>query len=315
MRFDAWKNDHRDPNQCSPVGALQLSDEMSMITNLRTPNIDKKTVEGFGEEWATFDQTSLDELEWQKLFDGYFSVFPWEKLPVNSTGFDLGCGSGRWARGVAPRVGTLHCIDPSEKALMVAHRALESRSNVRFHLACVDDIPLPDASQDFGYSLGVLHHIPDTTAALKACVAKLKPGAPFLVYLYYGFDDRPLWFRAIWKLSDFARRAISIMPFFARKRVTNLIAAVIYWPLARTAKLGATFGLKVDGMPLSFYRNQSFYTMRTDALDRFGTRLEQRFTREQIQLMMESSGLDEIVFREDMPYWVACGIRSTANYC
>ena len=48
------------------------------------------------------------------MFENYFSIFPWDTLPPNSVGFDLGCGSGRWARRVAPRVGTLHLIDPSE---------------------------------------------------------------------------------------------------------------------------------------------------------------------------------------------------------
>lgn len=281
-----------------------------MSENSRVANIDHKTVEGFGDEWAAFDQTGLDEAERRQLFDGYFSVFPWEMLSDDASGFDLGCGSGRWARGVAPRVGALHCIDPSEKALDVAKRVLGGQENVQFHHAGVDDIPLPDASQDFGYSLGVLHHIPDTQAAMRACVAKLKPGAPFLVYLYYCFDDRPAWFRAVWKLSDFARRLISPMPFPLRKSVTTVIAAAVYWPLARMAMLGARLGLNVDGVPLSFYRDQSFYTMRTDALDRFGTRLEQRFTRPQIESMMQACGLEAIRFREGMPYWVACGIKA-----
>lgn len=285
-------------------------DEALMANPSPAGNIDPKTVEGFGEEWAAFDQTALDEIDWHQLFDGYFSVFPWDELPVDSSGFDLGCGSGRWARGVAPRVGTLHCIDPSEKALQVARRVLGEGANVRFHHAGVDAIPLPDASQDFGYSLGVLHHIPDTEAAMRACVAKLKPGAPFLVYLYYGFDDRPAWFRAIWKVSDLARRAISPMPFPLRKSVTSAIAATVYWPLARAARLGERIGLKVEGLPLSFYRDQSFYTMRTDALDRFGTRLEQRFTRPQIETMMQACGLEAIRFRDGPPYWVACGIKA-----
>ena len=43
---------------------------------------------------------------------------------------------------------------------------------------------IKENSMDFGYSLGVLHHIPDTKEALQKCVSKLKPGAPFLVYLY-----------------------------------------------------------------------------------------------------------------------------------
>jgi len=49
--------------------------------------------------------------------------------------------------------------------------------------------------------------------------------------------------------------------------------------------------------------------MRTDALDRFGTRLEHRFTRAEIQEMMEAAGLKDIVFSEREPFWVACGVR------
>ena len=47
--------------------------------------------------------------------------------------------------------------------------------------------------------------------------------------------------------------------------------------------------------------------MRTDALDRFGTRLEHRFTRKEIEAMMKAAGLEDVRFREDEPYWVACG--------
>lgn len=71
-------------------------------------------------------------------------------------------------------------------------------------------------------------------------------------------------------------------------------------------------GAQVDGLPLTFYRNSSFYTMRTDALDRFGTRLEQRFTRAEIAEMMVAAGLVDVRFREHPePYWVVCGRRAT----
>ncbi len=270
-------------------------------------NIDLKTVAGFGEEWASYDQRALDAEEWQRLFDAYFSTFPFGELPTGAEGFDLGCGSGRWAAGVAPRVGKLHCIDPSPKALSVSRQALAAYPNVDFHLAGADSIPLADFSQDFGYSLGVLHHVPDTERALRACVAKLKPGAPFLLYLYYALDGRPAWFRALWKATDTARLAISRLPFGLRKAVTTGIAATIYWPLARIAAAGEKRGRDVSHVPLGFYRNQSFYTMRTDALDRFGTRLEQRYTRAEIEMMMARSGLGQIVFRDAEPYWVACG--------
>lgn len=275
-----------------------------------TGNIDHKTVDGFGEEWAAFDQTDLPPDEQRRIFDDYFSVFPFAELPEGAQGFDLGCGSGRWADLMAARVGHLHCIDPSDKALGVAKRCLGARGNVTFHHAGVDNIPLADNSQDFGYSLGVLHHIPDTQAALADCVAKLRPGAPFLVYLYYSFDNKPLWFRSVWSVSDQVRKVVARLPFGARKATTTALAACLYWPLTRVALLGEKFGANVDNLPLAPYRHYSFYTMRTDALDRFGTRLEQRFSKAQIRTMMEASGLTGIVFREGVPYWVACGRKS-----
>lgn len=272
-----------------------------------TPNIDEATVAGFGDEWDSFTQEELDPAEQRKLFDQYFSIFPFDELPQGAEGFDLGCGTGRWAALAAPRVGTLHCIDPAAKALAVARRRLKDVENVSFHECGVDDIPFADASQEFAFSVGVLHHIPDTEAAMAACVRKLRPGAPFLVYIYYAFDNRPAWFRALWKASELGRNAISRLPFGARKAVTTAIAASVYWPLARAASLLEKAGTDVANLPLSEYRYRSFYSMRTDALDRFGTRLEQRFSRSEIEAMMLRCGLTNIWFRDGPPFWVACG--------
>lgn len=273
-------------------------------------NIDPQTVDGFGDEWAAFDQSGLTGSEYDEFFDAYFHIFPFSGLPRDAEGFDLGCGSGRWAAGVAPRVGRLHCIDPAEKALDVAKRKLAKQNNVSFHQAPADAIPLRDSSQDFGYSLGVLHHIPDTAKALSDAAKKLKPGAPFLIYLYYRFDQRPGWFRALWRASDSVRQAISRLPFPARKAITSGIALTVYWPLSRAARLAERAGASVEHFPLSAYRRASLYTLRTDALDRFGTRLEQRFTRPEIRAMMEQAGLIDVRFSEREPFWVACGRRA-----
>ena len=269
-------------------------------------NMDAKTVEGFGDEWSRFDQTGMSDEDATRLFEGYFSVFPWSDLPNNAVGFDLGCGSGRWAKLVAPRVGKLYCIDPSV-AVNIARKNLKLQTNCEFHNASVDDIPVPDQSMDFGYSLGVLHHITDTNAALNACVAKLKPGAPFLLYLYYAFDNRPLWFRGLWVISELIRALVSRSPHGLRYFMSQIIAALIYWPLARIAKVAEIFGIEVKNFPLMIYRHRGFYVMRTDALDRFGTRLEQRFSRVEIHKMMESAGLERIVFSEKNPFWCAVG--------
>jgi SAM-dependent methyltransferase len=275
-------------------------------------NLDPKTVAGFGDEWSEYDQTGAAAGELEHFFDIYFSVFPWESLPDGAVGFDLGCGSGRWARLVAPRVGKLHCIDASEKALAVARRNLAGSDRCEFHCASVDSIPLPDGSMDFGYSLGVLHHVPDSEAGIRSCVAKLKEGAPFLLYLYYRFDNRPAWYRTLWRASELLRAVISRLPHAAKVPVTRVIAGTVYFPLARSSALLEKAGVHVDGVPLSAYRDSSFYTMATDALDRFGTRLEKRFTAAEIRGMMERAGLADIRFSDAEPFWCAIGFRRSS---
>ena len=276
-------------------------------------NFDPETVAGFGREWEHYDQAALSEDERATLFEHYFCIFPWAILPPDAEGFDLGCGSGRWAAGVAPRVGRLHCIDASPAALAVAQRNLANATNVEWHCASVDAMPIADGSMEFGYSLGVLHHVPDTAAGIRSCVTKLKPGAPFLVYLYYAFDNKPAWFRAIWKLSDWLRRFICRLPFALKNAVCIAIATCVYLPLALLSRAleGVGVSSRILGLiPLSQYRKTSFYTMRTDALDRFGTRLEQRFTADQIRTMMGDAGLERIHFSPSEPFWCAVGYRS-----
>jgi hypothetical protein len=83
--------------------------------------VDAKTVQSFGHEWhewSTYAQHCFadDEASSARRFDEYFAIFPWEGLPEEPVGADVGCGSGRWALRVVLWVGTLHCIDASAEA-------------------------------------------------------------------------------------------------------------------------------------------------------------------------------------------------------
>jgi SAM-dependent methyltransferase len=274
-------------------------------------SIDRRTVESFGQEWAAFDQSGASDEELERIWQSYFRVFPWAELPEGARGVDIGCGSGRWARFVAPRVGALSCVDPSAQALGVAQRSLAGAEAVSFTVGAAGDLPFPDRSFDFAYSLGVLHHTPDTAASLRDCVRVVRPGGPFLVYLYYALDDRPAWFRALWRASDVVRSGLSRLPFRVRRWTADVIAVVVYWPLARGARLveRRRGGAAAERVPLSLYRDKSLYVMRNDALDRFGTPLEQRFTRAEIESMMRAAGLERITFSDEPPFWCAVGYR------
>ena len=90
-------------------------------------------------------------------------------------------------------------LDASPQALAVARQNLSFAKNVSYHANSVAEIPLPPNSLDFAYSIGVLHHVPNTQAAIKAIAKKLKPGAAFLSIFTTRFDNRPAWYRALWR--------------------------------------------------------------------------------------------------------------------
>ena len=268
-------------------------------------NLEKKVIQDFGNEWNNFDQSAIKNLELKKAFNQYFKIFPKSYLNKKLEGFDMGCGSGRWSKIIAPKVKKLNCIDPSLKALNIAKNNLKKNKNIFYYNKSVNEKTLKKNSQDFGYCLGVLHHITDTQKGINSCYKALKKNSPFLVYLYYRFDNKPLWFKLIWICSDFFRKFISYLPFSVKKIITLLIALTIYYPLSKISRIFDKLGFDVSNFLLSDYRNKSFYFMATDSLDRFGTKLEKRFTKEEIKKMLSNAGFKNIKFSNNTPYWVA----------
>lgn len=88
-----------------------------------------------------------------------------------------------------------------------------------------------------------------------------------------------------------------------------MIAYIIYFPLSKAALYLEKLGLNVENIPLSEYRNKPFYQSKNDALDRFGTRLEQRFSKKQISEMLKKTGFDNIKFSTKAPYWCCVAVK------
>jgi hypothetical protein len=65
---------------------------------------------------------------------------------------------------------------------------------------------------------------------------------------------------------------------------------------------------------LATWQRSAFWstTLRTDSRDRFGTPLEQRFTRSEVEAMMRKAGLVDMRFSPAEPYWCAVGRKGTA---
>jgi hypothetical protein len=71
--------------------------------------------------------------------------------------------------------------------------------------------------------------------------------------------------------------------------------------------------MRVENVPLSFYRRTPLGNLKVSSLDRFGTNLEFRFSRVEMEEMMRKAGLEDIRFQERPPYWIALGRASGAS--
>ena len=281
--------------------------KISSFMKENTSNLDEETVKSFGEEWNKF--TGFDEKDLKVTGDQYFDIVDDSIINAQTTtALDVGCGSGRWSRYISKKVKFIEAVDPSD-AIAKASIFNKDIENIRWTQASVDNIPFVDNSFDFVFSLGVLHHIPDTQQALTDAVKKLKPGGYFLLYLYYALDNRGLAYKILFKLSHLLRFVISKLPGFLKRVICDIIALFIYFPLVSIARIMKLVigGDSYKKLPLSYYHDKSFHIMRNDALDRFGTPLEQRFTKKEIENMMVKSGLSDIKFSQGEPYWHALG--------
>ncbi len=143
------------------------------------------------------------------------------------TVFDAGCGMGRHAtiaaaHGVARLVG----IDLGS----AVEAAFANTRHLRSVCIVQGDIyhpPLRSSGFDAGYSLGVLHHLPDPKRGFSALAPKIKPGGRLHAWVYGREGNRILLL-----VLNPIRRMTSKMPPAMLKAVAWIVAA----PVAVAAK-------------------------------------------------------------------------------
>jgi SAM-dependent methyltransferase len=275
--------------------------------NKKDENLDQGVIDSFGHEWATFD---YGETETSEALDAQFMAYcaPIDLNqfnPKTSVAADFGAGSGRWASRLTPYFSLVYALEPSDGASTVLKKKFADETKIVVLQETVGANSIPLASLDLAMSLGVLHHIPDTGLAIKDVSRRIKPGGIFLCYLYYSLENKPTFYKLIFKAVDGVRRVISVLPQRIKQLVTSTIAALIYWPLARSSRVLNKFGVNTSNIPLHHYADMPFVMLANDALDRFGTSLEQRFSKAEITEMLGAADFDiaTLKFSDKEPFW------------
>ena len=278
-----------------------------MSQNKKDENLDQGVIDSFGHEWATYD---YGETETSEALDAQFMAYC---APIDLTQFnpktslagDFGAGSGRWSSRLTPYFSLVYALEPSDGANSVLKNKFSNDPKIVVLQETVGSNSIPLASLDLGMSLGVLHHIPDTGLAIKDVSRRIKSGGVFLCYLYYSLENKPAYYKMIFKAVDGVRRVISVLPQRVKQLVTSLIAGLVYWPLARLSKVLNKLGIDTSNVPLHHYADMPFVMLANDALDRFGTTLEQRFSKAEITEMLRVADFDisTLKFSDKEPFW------------
>jgi SAM-dependent methyltransferase/uncharacterized protein YbaR (Trm112 family) len=160
----------------------------------------------FGFEWNRHNKTQLDSATRHESEETFIEKTGFQ--PADFDGklvLDVGCGMGRFS-DVASRWGaTVVGIDLTS-AVDAAYANIGQRDNVNLAQADVFDLPFRDQTFDFIFSIGVLHHTPNTREAFIQLPRLLKPGGRIAIWVYT--TDMRAW---SWK-SDIYRHVTTRLP-------------------------------------------------------------------------------------------------------
>jgi len=185
----------------------------------------------------------------------------------------------RWAKLVAPRVGKLNCVDASAQALEIARGNLTACSNCCFHHASLDACASGGSISGFrliawgpssrpGHACGTCQLCPEAQAARRFWSICITPSTIDRSGSVPSGDYRIC----------FAET--SKLPYALRYSVSRVMASPSTgrWLDCRIGRKTGPFNSPFS--PCLLQKPQLLYDA-TDALDRFGTRLEKRFTKAQ----------------------------------
>ena len=114
---------------------------------------------------------------------------------------DAGVGAGRFAEVAAKKGGEVVGVDLTT-AVDAAYQNLGKNQQVHLVQADIFALPFRADTFDLAYSIGVLHHTPDTATAFERVATTVKKGGGFAVYLYAAYGS---WYRG----SDVLRKLVT----------------------------------------------------------------------------------------------------------
>ena len=136
-------------------------------------------LESFGHQWTTFEVAHDDED--RATFEAKTGIALKQLRGMRV--LDAGCGGGRYSK-ICGENGAVVIGADHTRAVDKARQLCANLPEVRFVQADLKQLPLEQASFDFVFSIGVMHHDANTRAVFDAVAKMVKPGGRYSVWLY-----------------------------------------------------------------------------------------------------------------------------------
>jgi SAM-dependent methyltransferase len=171
--------------------------------------------------------------------------------------------------------------------------------------------PFPPASFDLVYCLGVLHHLEEPLAGVRALAKLVRPGGELRFYVYRTLEDEPWWRQALLSAVTGLRRITTRLPYPAVHAVSWLVGAaatvLFLWP-RRLLRRWPRGDRLTRELPLVHYTDVPFRMVVSEQFDRLVAPIEGRFRREDVEGWLRAVGFDVVAILPGLG-WRAIGRR------
>jgi SAM-dependent methyltransferase len=259
-----------------------------------------RTIADFGEQWTTYRDSEGYYGSAEILGDMFGPLLALAEVSGRRV-MEIGSGSGRIAR-ILLGAGAAHltAVEPSA-AFEVLRDNLRGQEERTTLLRTTGDAVPPTADQDFVFSIGVLHHIPDPDPVVRAAFGALRPGGRLAVWLY-GREGNAAYLALLTPARAITRR----LPH----RALEALVRVMDVPLVAYVALCRVLPLPLRGYMRDVVARLDGPKRRLTVYDQLNPAYAKYYTRDEAHALLARAGFHDVALHHRHGYsWAVVGTR------
>jgi len=244
----------------------------------------QQTIADFGEQWTTYRDNAGYYGSLELFRDMFGPLLAPEQLRGRRV-LDIGSGTGRIV-AMLLTAGAAHvtAVEPSPAFDVLRENLRGEADRVTFLHLAGDAVPA-GLDVDFAFSIGVLHHIPDPDAVVRAAFGALRPGGKMGIWLY-GREGNGLYLAVLTPLRAVTKR----LPHAALAALVRLVDL----PLLAYAALCRVLPLPLGGYVREVVGRLDPAKRRLTVYDQLNPAYAKYYTRDEATSLLTRAGFQDV---------------------